>query len=65
MFLAIVLNGDTVLTQNTAGFVDSVEANDGFGSVLAVGDFNNDGFDDLAIGSPDEDLGGTGIRMRG
>lgn len=54
-----VLNGDTVLTQNTAGFVDSVEANDGFGSVLAVGDFNNDGFDDLAIGSPDEDLGGT------
>ena len=35
------------------------EQNDGFGSALTVGDFNADGFDDLVIGSPLEDLGGS------
>lgn len=34
------------------------EAGDRFGEVLAVGDFDGDGFDDLAIGVPFEDLGG-------
>ena len=31
------------------------QANDHFGLSLAAGDFNNDGFGDLAIGVPDED----------
>lgn len=35
---------------------DSPEETDKFGSVLAAGDFNGDGFHDLAIGVPDEDL---------
>jgi hypothetical protein len=30
---------------------------DGFGSVLAAGDFDGDGFADLAVGTPDEDVG--------
>lgn len=30
-------------------------ANDHLGSALASGDFNNDGFDDLAVGIPDDD----------
>ncbi|MCB0029034.1 MAG: FG-GAP repeat protein [Anaerolineales bacterium] len=30
------------------------EAGDHFGTVLAAGDFNNDGYDELAVGAPDE-----------
>jgi FG-GAP repeat len=35
----------------------SVEAGDRFGWAVAAGDFNNDGYDELAIGSPGEDVG--------
>jgi len=34
-----------------------VEANDQFGTALAAGDFDDDGFDDLAVGVPLEDFG--------
>lgn len=43
--------------QDRAGILGVMEAYDYFGKNLAVGDFNNDGFDDLAIGVPHEDLG--------
>lgn len=33
------------------------EAGDRYGESLAAGDFNGDGIEDLAIGSPDEDVG--------
>ncbi|MEB3282320.1 MAG: hypothetical protein VKK42_25715 [Lyngbya sp.] len=36
-------------------FGSSPEDFDGFGTVLTSGDFDNDGFDDLAVGSPNED----------
>lgn len=46
-----------IFTQNTAGLLlGSVEAGDHFGYSLAVEDFDGDGVDDLAIGSPFEDL---------
>ena len=47
---------DQLWTQNSAGVEDSGEWKDAFGLSLAAGDFNNDGRDDLAIGS-DESVG--------
>jgi hypothetical protein len=38
-----------------------IEEGDQFGAALAVGDFNADGYDDLAIGSPNEDSKGDGV----
>jgi hypothetical protein len=46
--------------QNTAGIGDASEAGDEFGSALAGTDFNGDGFDDLAVGVPGEDVGTVG-----
>jgi hypothetical protein len=37
----------------------NVEAGDQFGAALTVGNFNNDGFEDLVVGAPGEDLGAT------
>jgi hypothetical protein len=53
------LSGSQRFTQNTAGIGDSSEDGDFFGDALAVGDFDNDGYDDLAIGVPGEDGAGT------
>ena len=39
--------------------VGAVESRDEFGRRLAVGDFNNNGFADLAAGAPAEDVAGT------
>ena len=47
-------------SQDSAGIADSVEDGDGFGATLSTGDFNADGFDDLAIGVPGEDVGTIG-----
>jgi FG-GAP repeat len=54
---------DQVWTQNTSGVAETAEDGDGFGSTLATGDFNGDGYGDLAIGTPEEDLavGGEGV----
>lgn len=36
------------------------EAGENFGAAVAVGDLDGDGYDDAAIGVPDQDLGGVG-----
>ncbi len=42
--------------QDSPGTLDSAEAQDHYGWALAAGDFDADGFDDLAVGVPQEDL---------
>lgn len=49
--------GNERLDQATEGISGGPEDGDEFGRVLAVGDFNNDGADDLAVGAPGEAIG--------
>lgn len=46
--------GDQEWHQDKAGIKGVAETNDFFGAALATGDFDNDGYDDLAIGIPEE-----------
>ncbi|GAA2086712.1 FG-GAP-like repeat-containing protein [Actinomadura alba] len=59
-----VLNGlrppGTLITQDTDGIPDTAESYDYFGWELASGDFDADGFADLAVGTPDEAIDGDG-----
>jgi len=48
--------GDRYLSQRTNGVLDKPERNDHFGGALASADFDGDGFADLAVGIPYEDL---------
>jgi FG-GAP repeat len=50
-------SGSDLFTENSVGAGGSSENGDAFGQVLASGDFDNDGFVDLAIGTPAEDVG--------
>jgi hypothetical protein len=47
----------TELTQATKGVPGSNEDDDGFGHVVALGDLDRDGYDDLVVGSPGEAIG--------
>jgi hypothetical protein len=49
--------GNQLWHQDAGGVEDSAEPADRFGSALAAGDFNGDGFGDLAIGIRFEDVG--------
>jgi hypothetical protein len=51
-------SGDQLWSQNTLGAEDAAETGDHFGSSLATGDFNGDGFADLAVGIPNEEVAG-------
>jgi hypothetical protein len=42
------------ISQDSPGLFEEAQTDDWFGQALAAGDFNGDGFDDLAIGVPRE-----------
>lgn len=51
--------GTELITQDAVGFgFSTAEFDDRFGFALATGDFNGDGVDDLAVGTPYEDNDG-------
>jgi hypothetical protein len=51
--------------QDRSGIAGTAEAYDAFGATLAMGDFDDDGYDDLAISAPGEDLGSPAISNAG
>jgi hypothetical protein len=52
------------ITANTPGVDNAMEAGDLFGYTLAAADFDRDGFDDLAIGTPYETHGSGGSALQ-
>jgi len=49
-------NGSKLFSQDTNGIAGSPESGDAFGYSLASGDFDNDGFADVVVGVPFEDI---------
>ena len=49
--------GDQYFTQASPGVPGDLQAVANFGDAIAAGDFNGDGFSDLAVGAPNEDVG--------
>ncbi|MBO1333630.1 FG-GAP repeat protein [Streptomyces sp. VRA16 Mangrove soil] len=47
----------TVISQNSSDIPGAAEKYDVFGYATATGDFNADGYTDLAVGAPGEDVG--------
>ena len=52
-------HADQFWTQDSTDIVNQAETGDMFGRSLVIGDFNADGFDDLVVGVPVEDLGSS------
>ena len=59
-----VSDNGVMVSQDLAGVDETAEVDDAFGWSLAAGDFDNDTFDDLAVGAPGETRGsqfGAGV----
>ncbi|MFC2176788.1 peptidoglycan DD-metalloendopeptidase family protein [Actinomycetota bacterium] len=54
----LAASGTNFWHQNRPGVAGTADAGDRFGEALAIGDFNDDGFADLAVGAPGETLRG-------
>ena len=52
----ISLSGEHFWNQYSSGIQGASETNDFFGAALTTGDFANDGYDDLAVGVPGEEI---------
>jgi hypothetical protein len=51
--------GNQMWDQDSPGIAGAAEGSDWFGGALTAGDFNGDGYADLAVGVPNEDLAGV------
>ncbi|TVL91576.1 FG-GAP repeat protein [Streptomyces sp. SAJ15] len=65
-YLWLAANHDGVLggasfSQNSPGVAGTAEAGDRFGAAVATGDYNGDGYPDMAIGAPGEDAASGGV----
>jgi hypothetical protein len=55
--VGLTASGDQLLDQDTRGILGTAEPHDFFGHALTAADYNCDGYDDVAIGVPREDIG--------
>ncbi|MGI8533963.1 MAG: hypothetical protein ACR2LP_03695 [Candidatus Limnocylindrales bacterium] len=53
----LTATGDQLWTQDSAGILEEAEEGDRFGRSLATGDFDADGYTDLAVGAFEDDGG--------
>lgn len=56
---------EQVITQNSPGVPGPAEKGDGFGAAVTSADFDRDGYADLAVGSPLDNVGTEGTGTRG